>query len=70
MQIIILYPNPVTKKGPFFFFFLKIHGKSTGAIGALGKSTGAIAPVTPAVTEPLLCDHENVNKLPRKKSNT
>ena len=36
------------------FFFLKVYGKLTGANEVFGKSTGAIAPVTPALTEPLI----------------
>ena len=36
-----------------FSFFLKVFGKSTGANGVFWKSTDAIAPVAPALTEPL-----------------
>ena len=45
-------PNAV-KDCPFFFFFPKVFGKSMGANGVSWKSTGAITPVAPALTEPL-----------------
>ena len=47
----------IQTKNVQFSFFLKVFGKSMGENGVFLKWTGAIAPVAPALTEPL--DRQN-----------
>ena len=55
VQIMSLFYEPnLVKNRPIFFFLPKDFGKLTGANEIFWKSTGAIAPVAPALTEPLL----------------